>query len=405
MPDGSLSVGDSETIEVPTEVTRDFPADRQDRFFEFAANKGDMFAVDIVSQRLGEPTDPRLIIQRIEPQTSGPPKLHNVLNVDDSQSIGDGVRQPGHQGPDRHVHGSRFGDLQLAVRDLDIGQTLSQQQRFELRVRQPNPGFDLVAYRMDPQKDAKQTQPVGTKLFRGGSEVIRVLALRRDGWNGPIRITAENLPPGVTAHQSIIAANQSATQITLTAAEDATASVGAIGLVGHSEDDKIVQRAVPATITWGQGGGRNFIRSRIAANLMLAVSAEDLSPLSITLGDASVAEVKKGQSISLPIKITRRDGAKDSMVVRGRDLPPGVSIGDVTIAADQSEASCEFKVNGGAAIGTYSIWMQAETKIKVKPNPQALAQGPGISGRPSKPSRRSGTGRAARIDQGRHRRG
>ena len=93
------------------------------------------------------------------------------------------------------------------------------------------------------------------------------------------------------------------------------------------------------------------------------------------------------------------------MVLRGRDLPPGVSIGDVNIAADQSEASCEFKVNGGAAIGTYSIWMQAETKIKVKPNPQALARAQEYRAVPSKPSRRSGTGRAARIDQGRHRRG
>ena len=152
MPDGSLSVGDFETIEVPTEVTRDFPADRQDRFFEFAANKGDTFAVDIVSQRLGEPTDPRLIIYRIDPQSSGPPKLHNVLNVDDRQSIGDGVRSVT-KDPIAIFTAPESATYRLAVPQISIGQTLSQQQRFQLRVRRSNPGFDLVAYRMDAQKE------------------------------------------------------------------------------------------------------------------------------------------------------------------------------------------------------------------------------------------------------------
>ena len=35
----------------------------------------------------------------------------------------------------------------------------------------------------------------------------------------------------------------------------------------------------------------------------------------------------------------RRDGGKTPCVLRGRDLPPGVSGGDVTIAADKSDGN------------------------------------------------------------------
>ena len=45
----------------------------------------------------------------------------------------------------------------------------------------------------------------------------------------------------------------------------------------------------------GRGGGRDFIRSRIASSLYVAVSDLDLSPLSITLGDDKTIEVKQGQ--------------------------------------------------------------------------------------------------------------
>ena len=106
-----------------------------------------------------------------------------------------------------------------------------------------------------------QSRSFASKLFRGGSEAIRVLAIRRDGWTGPIKVTAENLPAGVSGGETIIAANQNQTQLTLTAAEDATSGVELIRIVGRSEDGSIEQEAIAATLLWGRGGGRDFIRS------------------------------------------------------------------------------------------------------------------------------------------------
>ncbi len=362
----------TQTIGLPIDSTYWFPTERSDSVFEFSADEGDTFAIDVVSQRVGEPTDARLIVERMERQESGPPKLHNILNIDDCQSLGDGALNLFARDPAGLFKAPATADYRLTVRDLDQGLMLSLRQRFRLRIQPPDPGFDLVAYRIYPQRDANQTKPLGSKMFRGGGEVIRVLAIRRDGWAGPIKVVAENLPAGVTASEAIIAANQNQTQLTLIASDDAAAVTSPIRLVGHSDDDSITQDVVPATITWGKGGQRDYIRSRIASSLYVSVSDKDLSPISIALGDGKVAEVKQGEAVSLPIKLTRREGGKADCVLRPRDLPAGVTAGEITISADKNEANWELKTTSAAVIGTYSLWAQVETKIKVKQNPQAL---------------------------------
>ena len=105
---------------------------------------------------------------------------------------------------------------------------------------------------------------------------------------------------------------------------------------------------------------------------MLSVSDRDVSPLSIAVGDANVPEVKKKTTLSVPIKLTRGDGAKADCTLRARDLPPQIKAAEVKIAKDKSEGTLAIQVSEKAATGTFSLWLQAETKIKVKANPQAL---------------------------------
>ena len=364
----------TETIQLPADETRWFSDQNKESLFEFSANQGDAYCIDVVSERVGQPSDARLIVQRLEPQASAPPKLHDVLNVDDSQGISDGAVNLFSKDPVALFTAPATADYRITLRDLDQGVSLAARQRYRLRIRPLNPGFDLIGYRVYPHRDVNQTKPLGSKLFRGGSETIRVLAVRRDGWTGPIRITAEQLPDGVTASEGVIAANQRQTQITLTAAEDAPSSTAPIRLVGFSEDRKQTAEVVPATVTWGKGSGRDFIRSRRASQFWVAVSDQDLAPLSIVLGDQTVPEVKKGSSLKLPVKLARREGGKAACVLRARDLPPGVTMADVNIPAEKAEGTCEFKISTKAAPGTYSLWLQSETKIKVKPNPQVLAR-------------------------------
>ncbi|MEM8669909.1 MAG: hypothetical protein AAGG48_20450 [Planctomycetota bacterium] len=369
----SSAASGPQRVDIPLSFVGHFPEDPTDTVFQFSASKDELLVFELISHRVGQPTDARLMVQKIESAATGdsPPKLKTLLNTDDSQAISDGAIQLATKDPVGLLKIPETGDYQMVLRDLDVGRSLSNQQSFQIHVRPANPRFDLVAYRVYPHKDVNASQPAGSKLFRGGSEVIRVMVIRQDGWSGPIQVNVEELPPGVNAKPAIIAANQTQTQITLTANENAAKSVRKIRVVGQSVDGSFKATAKTAILTWGKGAGRDFIRSRLTDQFLLAVSEVDVSPLTIDLGNGEPIEVKKGQAIGVPVKLIRRDGGKANVVLRARDFPPGANGADLTIAADATDGTFQVKT-GNTPPGTYSLWLQAETKIKVKPNPQRL---------------------------------
>ena len=371
--DHEVPASDSpQPVAIPFVSTQCFADQQRDSIFQFSAKEGDLLGIDVVSQRVGEPSDARLIVSRIEQQESGVPKLHQVLNVDDCQSVSDGAINLISTDPVALLKVPATAQYQLAVRDLDVGQSLSRIQAFRLSVAPPQPGFDLLAYRVFPHSDVNQTQPFGSKLVRDGSELLRIFVVRRDGWNGAVKVRCEGLPPGVSSREVFIAANQSHAQMTLKASDSTTAAATPIRVIGASEDGAIEREAVAATIQWGKGEGRDFVQSRITSSLWISVSEQDTSPLSARLGDDTVVEAKKGESLKLPVQLIRREGGQGAVVVRPRDLPAGVKCRELTIAAEKSEGELEIQVESGAAPGTYSLWMQCETKMKWKSNPQEL---------------------------------
>ena len=359
-------------VGLPSESLWWFPADQSGQVFEFGATKGEQISVGVVSDRVGQPSDAKLFVQRIEPQGDGEPKYHSVANADDSFSLGSEPLNLSTKDPVAMWTATHDADYRVIVHDMDVGQSLAKRQAFQLKIGKPAPGFDLVAYPAFPTKDVKQCRGFGSKLFRGGTEAIHVIAVRRDGWTGPIKLTVEGLPTGVTSTEVVMGAKQHEAQITLEASEDAKATDFTVLVNGVSEDEKMRVAATPVTQVWGRGAGRDFVQSRVNADLMFHVSDRDLSPISIRIGDAKVAQAKKAATLAVPVSLNRRDGASEPCVLRARNLPPGVKIADVTVAKDKNEGKLEVKVSDKALPGTYSLWLQVETKLKVKPNVQTL---------------------------------
>ncbi|XZE52460.1 hypothetical protein SH139x_004153 [Planctomycetaceae bacterium SH139] len=365
-----------QAIELPHQGTWWFGSGHEELQFEFSAEKDQRMVIELASQRLGQPTDARLELVRLEPVAEGETKTHAVTRVEDSQSFGDGILNLHSGDPVTLVSFPETATYRLIVRDLDVGETLSARQKFLLNIREPQPAFKLVAYRAYPHNDAKQARPLGSKLFRGGAEAIRVLAVRHDGWSGPIEVSIEGLPAGVSCRPATIAANQTQTQLTLVADAEAADFDGPLHVIGRAGEgeSQLQAEAVPVTVAVSRGAGRDLLRSRRCTQLPLVVSADDLAPLTVICGEPASVTVKKGESLKVPIKLERREGGGAACVLRPRDLPAGVTCGEVTIPADQSAGEVEVKVAGNTANGTYSLWWQTEVKIKIRPNPQAAAR-------------------------------
>ncbi len=368
------SPSSEQSIDLPHEGDWWFPANHEEHRFEFAAKQGETYALEIVSQRLGEPTDARMIVQQVETSDSNATKYKDVLTIDDSQEIGDGALTLRTRDPINRFTAPVTAKYRLVIRDLDVGESLQARQAFRLQVRHPRPNFTLVAYPVYPHKDINQSRPLGSKLFRGGTESIRVFAIRRDDWTGPINVSIQSLPAGVTCNSVTIAANQSQSLLTLLASEDAASETFDFQVIGQSSDKSMAVTAVPAAMVVARGGGRNFVLSRITTGLAAHVSADDVSPITIQLGDNSELDVKKGQSLSLPVKITRREGNAQPCVCRPRDLGPGITASEITIAGDKAEGNLDIKVDAKSVVGSYSLWLQVETKVSIRANPQSLAR-------------------------------
>jgi len=359
-------------VDMPSKGSWWFPVDQSGQVFQFGAKKGEQISVEVISDRVGQPSDAKLFVQRIEPQQDAEPIYHVVAQADDSFRLGSEPLSLITKDPVVSWTATHDADYRVLVHDMDVGQTLLKRQAFQLSIGNPVPRFDLVAFAAFPNKDVKQCRGFGSKLFRGGTEAIHVIAARRDGWAGPIKVTLEGLPPSVTATEVVMAANQHEAQITLEASEDAKAADFTAVVVGSSDDGEMRVAATPITQVWGRGAGRDFVQSRVSADLSFRVSGRDLAPISVRIGDGKVAQIKKTETLTVPVAITRRDGGSEPCVLRARNLPPGVKIADLTVAKDKNEGELKVSVSDKALPGSYSLWLQVETKLKVKPNAQAL---------------------------------
>ena len=366
---------DSVDLPVPARIESTFSTSDDEDHFVCSLKKDQPVSIDIVSHRLGEPTDVRLIVQQAVTDGNGAVSWKQVAIAEDSHSIVDSGFSLRTLDPSLTFRPPADGNYRLIVRDLDSGETLGKVQRYRLAIEPVQPNVRLLAFRPFPNKDANASQPFGSQLLRGGSQSVRLIALRSN-WSGPIRIRVNNLPDGVTCPEATMAANRSQVSLTLTADANAPSSVtdlDIVGLIRVGDADQTIPASF-ATYQWERTGQRAAVRSRLTNHLSVRVSDQDRTPLSIQSSNDGVTTCKKGEKPKLTFQLGRTDGSKEPVIFRARDLPPGVSAGDVTVAKDKDMAEISLNVSDKATPGTYTLWFQCETKVKFAPNPQAVTK-------------------------------
>lgn len=353
--------------------------------FDFVAKAQQTFSLRVASAAMGQLTDPRLVVYKVEslPAVEGAAanavKLSQLAEQDDAPTVGRPDLRERQADPALVWTAPEEATYRAVVLDNQAGERPGDAQQFTLAVDQLKPGFRLLAYHPLPTNNPAAARPAGTNLLRGGTEELRVLAMRDDGYAGPIEVQVENLPAGLTSAPMIIPANQNETALILRAAEDMVSWHGELSIVGRAQmgeqgEQTLESRAQYATVVWSAIPTRNAVQHRRSENLMLSVSALDLAPLLVELGDGTLTEITQGDKKPLLIKATRREGGQAECLLRPQQLPPGLALGELKIAADQSELTTELAIAADAAVGEHTWWMQNETKVKFKPNPQALVR-------------------------------
>ena len=190
------------------------------------------------------------------------------------------------------------GEYLVHLRDLRGFQ--GEDYAYRLTVREARPDFRL------------SIDPANPNIPQGGHTAVTVSALRLDGYEGPIEVTAKNLPPGVSASNETIAAGESATVVILTAAGNARLDEPALlELAGSAQIDgqTVERRADPDD----------------ALRLIAVTQPPDIS-LEIETPEVTL---ETGSTVQVAVKVQRNHGFAGRVPVDVSNLPNGVKVTDI----------------------------------------------------------------------------
>ncbi len=344
----------AQKISLPCDISGSFfPAADVD-VFEFEAKKGDVWWVEIASERLGLPTDPAAVVQHVS-GTGDAEKLTDVAEFSDIPSpIKISSNGYAYDGPPYDAGTSDFlgkltiqqdGVHRLQVTDLYGGTRNDPRNVYRLVIRKAAPDFAVVAWALHMELRNGDRAAFSKPLaLRGGTTMeFEVLALRRDGFNGDIDLVMEGLPQGVTAQGLKIPAGKSRGLLLVTASQDAPRSLTNAAIYGVAQIDGAAAKRPCrlASMAWPiPDASQEIPFPRLLADVAVSVSGKDLTPLSIAPASREIKEAKVGEKITIPLVHVRRSefsGATLQLkaIGAGFDSLPGF---DVSLTADSSQA-------------------------------------------------------------------
>jgi hypothetical protein len=340
-------------------------------WFEFTGSKDRKVMIDVLSHRLGHPSDWMLQVFKITRDAAGQEKSERIAEFDDTaapagaESLTLGSRDPS---------GSLVCEENTVYR-LQLTDRFHAKKPWQLVVRDPQPGFSVVAFSESPATKGPALHRWSPLLRRGGSSLVQVAVLRRDGFDAPVTLRMEGLPEGVSAGEVTLPKGVSTASLVVRAAPGAKAWNGRIRLTGTSGETVVAAReAIPRWTVGNRATERVSLRLS-SEGCVLAVTEAEAAPLLVEPAEQKIYESSLAGSIEVPVKFTRDASLKGfkgewEAVLMGM---PGLRQAPVVKpAADASEAKLvlDLKTKDGNAFtpGNWTIHASARGIILWQPN-------------------------------------
>jgi hypothetical protein len=308
---------ESQKITLPCDIAGAFyPAADVDTF-EFAAKKGETWWVEVASERLGLNTDPFVLVQQVKDgKFTDVAELYDIAPPMKTTSNGYSYDGPPYDAGSPDVMGKfevkEDGTYRLQVRDLFGGTRTDPNNIYRLIVRQATPDFSLAAWaiHMTLRNGDRASLSKPMALRAGDSRAFEVAVQRRDGFDGEIDISMENLPPGVSAAGLKIGKGKPYGHLILTASSDAKRGFSLAKIIGKATiNGAVVARPVRvASMEWPVKDAKGEIPApRLMADVPVSVTDSEQAPLTIALAENKVFEAKVGETLKIPLKLTWRN--------------------------------------------------------------------------------------------------
>jgi len=369
----------AQPLSLPCEVVGQFyPAGDQD-WFTFTAAKGQVYWLEVFSQRLGVPASPFLVVQKVKQNPKGEEQVSDVQEIYSSDANFGGVEfKTTTRDPAWRFDVKEDATYRIRLRDLFDSGHSDPRHVYRLSLRAESPDFQLVALPQAPppiNKDKRELSPWSPLLRRGDTLPLKVLAFRRDNFDGDIQLSVEGLPPGVTCGGAKIDAGKNSALLFLTAAEEAQGWTGPVAVVGKAKvgDTEVVHEAQSGTLRWSVGDyNAEPVRARLAREVFLAVSHNEAAPVTIEMGEPKIWESTPTAKLQIPVKITRRGEFNANLKLKAAGFAALDSLKELEIDGKSTNATLVIDLaQQKVSPGTHTVYLQTQTAGKYRNNPEA----------------------------------
>ncbi len=360
--------------------------------YEFEAKKGEIWWVETVSERLGCPTDPFVLVQHVSKEEGGTEKIKDLVELNDIispvklSSNGYAYDGPVYDVGSADVLGKleikEDGVHRIQIRDL-FGATRAEPRNiYKLIVRKAVPDFALAAWalHMELRNGDRNAVSKPIALRKGVTMGFEVVAVRRDGFDGEITLSMEGLPKGVHAAGLRIPAGKSVGTILITADDDAPRGLSLGKIYGHASlNGAAVTHDCPtASTVWPvRDASQETPSPRLMADTPVSVGGDEITPLSIRPVEDRVWEATEGEKLVVPLSLVWRgefSGGAIKLKPLGLDFA-GIKPFDVAAKAAQTEVVIEPSASkippGEYAFAVHGGYV---SKYPSVPSPQKPAQ-------------------------------
>ncbi len=193
--------------------------------FEVEGHAGETIVAEVHARRLGSPLDSFV-------KVTGPDGKVIALN-DDHMDVGSGLNT---NHADSYLMVKLPADGKYFVHLSDTPRRGGKEYSYRFRISQPRPDFAL---RLVPSRIVIRSK---------SSASVTVFAIRKDGYDGPIKLSFKDLPEGFQSPGATLAAKQEAIGLALTTSLTEMEEPVYLTLLGSAPigDQEVVHEAVPA---------------------------------------------------------------------------------------------------------------------------------------------------------------
>lgn len=355
--------GKPQKIQLPAVVSGRFDRPRDADWYEFEAAENGPYAFDVYCERIAGRADPYLVV--------ADDKGNRLAELDDF-----GQRMNAFDGHLRDPSGTvnLTGKRRYRVLVQDRYRRGGARYQYVLVIRRARPDFyAAVIHSQNPG-------PSGTNVRRGGATYVDVILHYKEGFNGPVTLSAEGLPPGLHAAPATI--RDSRGVFVFWADANAPDWAGPVKLTATSKvGNTTLRREVrPYSRVWAEG---NLNSSRPTRELVLAV--RDSAPFALHFTPERV-EAKAGSKVEVKLHIDRRwPDFKNPMTVSPLSFPGSIRMGNVEVTADKREIALVLQVQPGTPAGEYTLSVTGQAQVPFSKDAQAKQKPNVLVTQPSRP--------------------